>query len=252
MLSELLEPELRDKEWTANDQSTGDATQEFVRRLGRVPLDFVEVDPTLVQKAASRTYSRRFRAFKRATDITGAIVIGLVTTPLLLPTAVAIKLESPGPVIYRQRRLGKDNRCFVIYKLRTMRSDAEVHGALFACEGDSRVTKLGRFMRRTRIDELPQIVNILRGEMSLVGPRPERPEHLARLEAAIPCFSARTAVRPGVTGWAQISPVGYAGSEEEMARKVEYDLYYLAFADVLLDLKILARTVAVVAGFRGQ
>lgn len=156
-----------------------------------------------------------------------------------------IRLTSPGPVFYRQRRVGRNGRPFTLFKLRTMVDEAEPEGPVWAAEDDPRVTAVGRWLRRSRLDELPQVINLARGEMSVVGPRPERPAFVAALAARIPFYRARHAVRPGMTGWATIHQ-GYARSLDDALVKLQYDLYYIKHQSVALDLYILVRTVAAV------
>ena len=160
---------------------------------------------------------------------------------------VLIRLESPGSAIYSQIRVGRFNRRFRIYKLRTMVSNAEEDGgAQWAKKGDVRVTRLGRMLRKTRIDELPQLWNILRGDMSLIGPRPERPEFVEELSEQIPFYSQRHLVTPGLTGWAQIN-YPYGASVNDALNKLTYDLYYVKKASLLLDLQILLRTIGAIS-----
>jgi lipopolysaccharide/colanic/teichoic acid biosynthesis glycosyltransferase len=172
---------------------------------------------------------------------------------VLLPfIAAAIKLESPGPVFYRQMRAGQGGRPFQLLKFRTMIAGAEADGqARWARAIDARVTRVGRLLRRTRLDELPQLFNVLRGDMSLIGPRPERPELIAVLEQEIPFYRARLLVKPGLTGWAQVN-YGYGRSVEDARVKLEYDLYYIKQQSIWLDLVILFRTVEVVLGMKGS
>ncbi len=183
---------------------------------------------------------------KRVLDVvvSGAAVV--VLSPVLLLAALAIRLDSPGSVFYRQTRVGLNGAPYEIVKFRSMRSDAEVAGKpQWAQENDSRVTRVGRFLRQTRIDELPQILNILKGEMSLVGPRPERPFFVEKLEEAMPFYAERHRVKPGLTGWAQIK-YRYGATEEDAREKLRYDLYYVKNFNVLLDIFIMMRTVRVV------
>lgn len=192
-----------------------------------------------------------YRGLKRGSELLMG-TLGLVVLALLLPfVAIALRLDSKGPVFYRQMRTGKGGEPFSLWKLRTMRVDAEAEGPQWADESDPRVTRVGRWLRRTRLDELPQAINVVRGEMSVVGPRPERPEFVGRLAQKIPFYRARHAVRPGVTGWAAIHQ-GYAGSEEEALIRLQYDLYYLKHQSVLLDAYILLRTVSTVLRLRGR
>jgi lipopolysaccharide/colanic/teichoic acid biosynthesis glycosyltransferase len=222
------------------------------------------------------------RLCKRVLDVAAACVLLAIVAPLMLVVAVLVKLTSPGPVIFRQERVGlnlrrsrtdrrrdslgppegverrtRDRRCepaygrpFVLYKFRTMRNDAEKNGAQFARKGDPRVTPLGRFLRKTRIDELPQLWNVLKGDMSLVGPRPERPVFIEDLSRQIPDYLQRLGLKPGVTGLAQILN-GYDNEIDSFRRKVAYDLLYLQNCCLRNDLKILLRTVVVVLTGRG-
>ncbi len=168
-----------------------------------------------------------------------------LTLPLLLLVAVSVKLDSRGPVFYRQERVGLGGRTFVLVKFRSMRVDAEAAGPRWASEHDPRVTRLGRLLRLTRMDELPQLLMVLAGSMSLVGPRPERPHFVGQLTQAIPHFADRIAVKPGLTGWAQVN-YPYGASVEDARQKLAYDLYYLQHRSLLLDLRILLATIRVV------
>jgi sugar transferase (PEP-CTERM system associated) len=183
---------------------------------------------------------------KRVFDLAIAAALILLTLPLMLIVAVLIKCESRGPVLYRQERVGWRGRVFVLFKFRSMRQDAEAGGApVWAAKCDSRITRVGRLIRYTRIDELPQLWNVLRGEMSLVGPRPERPYFVERLAAAIPLYAERHFVKPGITGWAQVK-APYGASFEDAREKLRYDLYYIKNHSLLFDLRILIATLRVV------
>lgn len=188
---------------------------------------------------------------KRVLDV-GLALVGLVlTAPLLLAAAALVTLTSPGGALYRQDRVGLNGRVFRIYKLRTMRADAEAGtGPMWSTVNDPRVTPLGRFLRKTRVDELPQLWNVLRGDMSFVGPRPERPQFVAQLTATIPLFNQRHVLKPGITGWAQTHHA-YAASVEDAIEKLQYDLYYIKNLSLWLDLLILAETVKTVVRQRG-
>lgn len=231
---------------------SGDIPSTSLRNLQRVPLDLVNKDADFLRDAAEALAASTYMKVRRGLDILGAVTLGLPVLPLLPLVDLAIRLDSAGPAIYRQTRLGMGNAPFSICKFRTMRQDAEANGAVYASTNDPRITRLGSFLRRTRIDEIPQLWNILRGDMSFIGPRPERPENLAMLEAAIPGFSLRTTIRPGLTGWAQVSSINYAATVEETGRKVERDFHYLLFAGPWLDLQIAVRTIMVVLRFRGR
>jgi len=183
---------------------------------------------------------------RRGLDIAGSLGLLLFTLPLLLVTAAAIRLDSPGPVLYRQERVGRGGRVFTLYKFRSMRVDAEAAGApRWASRRDDRVTRVGRLIRLTRIDEIPQALNVLAGDMSLVGPRPERPAFVEQLARAIPHYDDRAVVRPGITGWAQVN-YPYGASVEDARMKLAYDLYYVKHRSLFLDLLILVATVRVV------
>jgi sugar transferase (PEP-CTERM system associated) len=183
---------------------------------------------------------------KRLLDIIASGILLAIAGPIMCTTALAIYFESGGPVIFRQERVGKGGRSFWLLKFRSMRLDAEKDGTpRWATQNDPRVTAIGRFIRRTRIDELPQLLNVLRGEMSFVGPRPERPFFVSQLTEKIPFYGARHSVKPGVTGWAQVRSE-YGASEDDARTKLEYDLFYIKNQSLLLDIAILAETVRVV------
>jgi sugar transferase (PEP-CTERM system associated) len=191
------------------------------------------------------------RMIKRAMDI-GLALLGLVLSlPAMALAAVAVKLDSKGPVLFRQRRVGERGRIFVLNKFRSMTEDAEQHGAVWATDDDPRVTRVGRWLRLTRLDELPQFWNVLVGDMSFVGPRPERPEFVETLQRQIPFYMGRHSVKPGITGWAQVRH-RYAASVEDSMEKLQYDLYYIKNLSPLLDLVILLSTIQVVLFARGS
>jgi len=185
------------------------------------------------------------RFLKRLFDLMASLLVLTLTLPVLLSAMLAIRCEGPGPVLYRQERVTKGGRRFWILKLRTMRVDAEANGAVWAATKDNRITLVGGFLRRTRIDELPQLINVLRGEMSFVGPRPERPVFVAELTRLIPLYNERHMVKAGLTGWAQIN-YPYGASVDDARSKLSYDLYYVKNFSVLFDLVILLQTLRVV------
>lgn len=188
---------------------------------------------------------------KRVFDVLFSTMILLLALPVMLLTAIAIKLESRGPVFYRQERVGLNGKVFEVIKFRSMRTDAEKDGQpRWATVNDDRVTRVGRFIRRVRIDELPQLLNVLRGEMSLVGPRPERQFFVDDLTAKIPYYAVRHSVKPGVTGWAQVR-YEYGSTVEDSVEKLQYDLYYVKNHTLFLDLLIMLETVAVVLTGKG-
>jgi sugar transferase (PEP-CTERM system associated) len=186
------------------------------------------------------------RAVKRAMDILLATLALLVTIPLWVLLPILVKLSSSGPVFYRQERVGWQGRRFTILKFRSMQQNAEAAGcAMWAKEYDTRATAVGRFMRRYRLDELPQLLNVLRGEMSMVGPRPERPEFIGRLSRDVPYYSYRLAVKPGITGWAQVK-FRYGATVQDAAEKLQYDLYYIKHMSLRLDGLIALKTIRTV------
>jgi sugar transferase (PEP-CTERM system associated) len=188
---------------------------------------------------------------KRAVDIALSLLGLTVAAPLMALVAILVKLDSKGPVLFRQERVGQYGRVFVLKKFRSMRVDAERDGhAVWASEDDPRATRIGRFLRRSRLDELPQLVNILVGEMSFIGPRPERPEFVQRLQQRIPFYVERHSVKPGLTGWAQVRHQ-YTASVEGTLEKLQYDLYYIKNLSLFLDMLILVSTVQVVLFGRG-
>jgi exopolysaccharide biosynthesis polyprenyl glycosylphosphotransferase len=224
----------------------------YERLLGRIPVDHIGRNLASVLRANEGSTVRVYRAAKRGADIVlGAV--GLALAGLAVPfVALANAGWSPGPPFYRQTRVGHAGRLFTITKFRTMKPDAENGtGAVWSSPDDPRITPVGRWLRRIRLDELPQSLNVLRGDMSLVGPRPERPEFVDSLAAEIPFYRARHAVRPGLTGWAQVR-YGYGNSVADARLKLEYDLYYVRHAGFYLDLVILLKTIAVVLGSRGR
>lgn len=185
------------------------------------------------------------RVLKRLLDVSVALLILAVTSPFLLLAMAAVYLGDRGPIFYRQARVTRGGRVFRIVKLRTMRVDAEAQGAVWAAASDDRVTRVGKFLRRSRLDEVPQLYNVLKGDMSLVGPRPERPEFTSELAAQLPLYNERHMVKTGLTGWAQIN-YPYGASLDDARSKLSYDLYYVKNFSVLLDLMILLQTIRVV------
>ena len=188
---------------------------------------------------------------KRTLDLITAVVGNIFLLLILLPVAIAIKTTSPGPIFYSQIRCGKNGHLFMLYKFRTMVVDAERNGPQWANTNDFRITSVGRFLRRTHIDEVPQFINLLRGDISLVGPRPERPEIIDTFKKKIPFFEYRHLVQPGITGWAQVN-APYASSIEAAREKIQYDFFYIKNRCFFLDLIILLKTVKSVIQMRGQ
>jgi sugar transferase (PEP-CTERM system associated) len=189
---------------------------------------------------------------KRVFDVIIAAFLLALSAPLMAVVAIVTKLDSRGPVLFRQVRVGRHGKTFVIYKFRSMRQDAELEiGPTWATERDQRVTRVGRFLRKFRLDELPQAINVLNGEMSLIGPRPERPYFVDHLIQAIPFYDLRHYIKPGITGWAQVM-YPYGASIEDARQKLQYDLHYVKHRSMLWDLKILYKTVKVVLFGRGR
>jgi sugar transferase (PEP-CTERM system associated) len=212
--------------------------------LGRIELD--AIDATWLLFADGFQNGKLSRAFKRLFDIAIGLLLTVVTLPLMLVTAVAIKLDSEGPVFYRQERTGLHGETFTLFKFRSMALDAEVAGKpQWAQKRDPRITRVGAFIRASRIDELPQLFNVLRGEMSMIGPRPERPIFVDELAKVIPFYNHRGYVKPGLTGWAQVN-YPYGASVEDAREKLAYDLYYVKNRSALLDMVILLATVRVI------
>ena len=197
--------------------------------------------------------TRLFLLTKRATDIVAAVFGLLLSLPLVAVTALLVKLDSPGdPVFYHQERVGLNGTTFIIHKFRTMRSDAEARtGPVWSAgDDDPRITRVGRFLRKTRLDEVPQLWNVLRGDMSLIGPRPERPQFVEQLTSQIPYYGQRHVVKPGVTGWAQVR-YSYGASVEDALEKMQYDLYYVKHLSLRFDLLIALETIKIVVLRRG-
>jgi sugar transferase (PEP-CTERM system associated) len=228
-----------------------EASQFFERLTGKIGTDHLQTLRMVF--AETGPWAWLYRRLRRAIDVVYSLIGIALSFPLMALTAVAIRIESPGPVIYTQERVGLHGRKFRIFKLRSMREDAESNGPVWACENDPRMTRVGRVIRRLHIDEIPQFFNILRGEMSLIGPRPERPEFVERLGERIPYYSERHLVKPGLTGWAQVSHP-YGASFEDAREKLQYDLYYIKNQSLLLDAIILLGTARVVlfGGFHDE
>jgi len=202
-------------------------------------------------------YSEDFRLgwksllVRRVVSLVIAALALVLFLPLIPLIAVAVRLSSPGPVLFRQKRVGRRGRVFTLYKFRTMLQNAEsATGAVWAGKNDARVTKIGHFLRHTRLDEIPQLWNVVIGDMGFVGPRPERPEFVKWLSEKIPYYNLRHIIRPGITGWAQVC-YGYGASLEETQEKLQYDLYYIKHMSISLDLLIIFRTLKTVLLGRG-
>lgn len=218
------------------------------RVLRRMPVSCLRALDLAYTDELTISISRRI--VKRAFDLLMATVLVVVASPLMLLTAVAIKLDSRGPLFYRQERVGRRGEAYTLWKFRSMATDAEKDGAVWARVNDERVTRVGRLIRKTRIDEIPQVFNVLLGQMSFVGPRPERPVFVEQLKAVIPFYSLREIVNPGITGWAQIR-YPYGASVEDARNKLEFDLYYVKNGSLFLDLAIIFHTIRHVLRVRG-
>jgi sugar transferase (PEP-CTERM system associated) len=225
-----------------------DATTTYERMTGKILVD--GLTPSWLVFSDGFRASRATRLLKRMVDVTCAGVGLVLAAPLMLLTALAVRLESPGPVLYRQERVGERGRTFTLVKFRSMRTDAESGTPIWARDHDDRVTRVGRFIRKTRLDELPQLWNVLRGEMSFVGPRPERPYFVQQLSEAVPFYDERHVVKPGVTGWAQVK-YRYGSSFEDAIEKLRYDLYYIKHQSIFFDLTIFLDTVKVIVSGKG-
>jgi sugar transferase (PEP-CTERM system associated) len=221
-----------------------DTTSFIERTSGRLAVDTM-LPSWLIFSDGFKTSALRL-AMKRLLDVTLSLILLVVTAPLMALTAVLVRLEGSGPVLYRQKRMGQSGREFDVLKFRSMVQDAEKKsGPIWARTDDPRITRVGSVIRKLRIDEIPQLFNVLAGQMSFVGPRPERRHFVEQLESRIPYYRLREAVRPGITGWAQVQ-YQYGASEEDALEKLKYDLYYIKNCNALFDLWIALKTVKVV------
>ncbi len=225
-----------------------DASALMERLLGRLPLEGLNPSTLIFTHGFNVKASQQI--IRRLISIAVSFVGLCICLPFIPFIVLAVRLSSPGPIFFRQTRVGLRGRHFSVIKFRTMRQDAEAHGAVWATKNDPRVTALGRFMRKTRLDEIPQLWNVLRGEMGFVGPRPERPEFVQWLANEIPFYELRHMIRPGITGWAQVR-YQYGASLEETKQKLEYDLYYVKHLSVGLDLLIMFETIKTIILRRG-
>jgi sugar transferase (PEP-CTERM system associated) len=225
-----------------------DASTVMERLLGKLPLDGLNPSSLIFTYGFNVKASQQI--LRRLVSITVSLIGLAVCLPFIPIIILAVRLSSPGPIFFRQTRVGLRGRPFSVIKFRTMRQDAEAQGAVWATKNDPRVTRLGRFMRATRLDEIPQLWNVLRGEMGFVGPRPERPEFVQWLSSEIPFYELRHLIRPGITGWAQVR-YRYGASLEETKQKLEYDLYYVKHLSLGLDLLIMFETVKTILLRRG-
>jgi len=229
------------------------AMQDFYMKFSEeLPLEILSDNWLSFAEGFTMLHARLFRRLKRLSDVLLAAAGLLLSLPLSLAIAIAIKLDSPGPVLLRQWRVGYMERPFQLLKFRSMRGDAEPDGKpRWARLDDPRVTRAGKIIRKLHLDELPQMVNVLLGEMSFVGPRPERPEFVEQLKDRLPFYHLRHYLAPGITGWAQVK-YPYGASIEDARRKLQFDLYYIRNASPLIDLRVLLRTARVVLLQKGS
>ena len=220
----------------------------YERITGRVSLNMLR--PSWLIFTGRRRQARFTELSRTVVHWTVALVGAILSLPLALLTAVLIKLESPGPVLYKQERVGKNGRTFVLTKFRSMKINAEQDGPVWASKGDPRTTRVGRIIRKTRVDEIPQFWNILKGEMSFVGPRPERPHFVSQLAEEVPFYEQRHLIAPGLTGWAQIK-YPYGASIEDARQKLQYDLFYIKNQSLILDAIIMFETIKIILFGRG-
>ena len=227
-----------------------DAVDFYEELSGKIWVEALNPQWFLYTNGFNRSRARRFR--ERCFDVTSALLLILLAAPLLVLIAIVIKFDSAGPVLFRQIRVGLHGKTFVIYKFRSMRDDAELEaGSAWAADGDERVTRVGRFLRLFRLDEIPQAFNVLKGDMSMVGPRPERPCFVDRLAQEIPFYNLRHYLKPGITGWAQVM-YRYGASVEDSYEKLQYDFYYAKHKSLRCDAAILLKTVRTVLFGRGR
>jgi sugar transferase (PEP-CTERM system associated) len=230
------------------DVSIEEGASFYERLTGRVSLDMLR--PSWLIFSGRGRQARIAGLFRNVMHRLVALIGGILSLPIAIVTAILIKIESPGPVLYRQERVGKNGRPFVLMKFRSMGMDAEKEGPVWASSGDDRATRVGRVIRKIRVDEIPQFWNILRGEMSFVGPRPERPHFVSQLAEEIPYYEQRHLIAPGLTGWAQIK-YPYGASIEDARQKLQYDLYYIKNQSLVLDAIILFETIKIIMFGRG-
>jgi lipopolysaccharide/colanic/teichoic acid biosynthesis glycosyltransferase len=213
---------------------------------GKVPLD--AINKTWFLENLSEGNKKFFDIFKRFYDITLGIMFLILTLPFWPLIMIIVKLESKGPIFFLSKRTGKNNKVFNLFKFRTMREEG--NDRKMTAVNDPRITRFGKFMRKTRIDEIPQVINILKGDLSFVGPRPERPEFVAKLEEAIPFYKERLLVKPGATGWAVVNEY-HSPSIEDSIKKLQFDLFYIKNRSIYLDLTIILKTIATILGKKG-
>jgi exopolysaccharide biosynthesis polyprenyl glycosylphosphotransferase len=218
------------------------------RLSAKLPLD--GLNPSVLIFTEGFRMSTSQQLFRRLLSFAVSFIALTICLPFLPLIILAVRISSPGPIFFSQTRVGQRGRLFTAYKFRTMRQDSEAQGAVWAAKDDPRVTRIGRYLRNTRLDEIPQLWNVLRGDMAFVGPRPERPEFVQWLSEEIPFYDLRHMIRPGITGWAQVR-YRYGASLEETKRKLEYDLYYVKHQSIGLDLLIMFETIKTIILRRG-
>lgn len=229
--------------------SFSDLPSFYEKVLGKVPIS--SIGEVWFLENLTESQKDLYETVKRILDIFGAIILGLISLIIYPFVALAIKIDSRGSVFYRQRRIGLDGQIFSVIKFRSMIQEAEKSGAQWADQQDHRVTKVGRFLRKTRLDELPQLWNILLGQMSFIGPRPERIEFVQQLEKEIPYYQIRHIVKPGLSGWAQVN-FHYGASVEDSIEKLQYELYYIKHRSIILDISIALKTISIVLRGMGR
>ncbi len=226
-----------------------DSTSFTEELLGRLSVESLRPSSLIFSNGFRR--SAISKKLKRWLDVISSALGLLLSLPLSLLVALAIKLDSPGPIFYRQERVGEDGKTFTLLKFRSMRKDSEGNVPKWAGVNDDRVTRIGRFIRKSRFDEIPQMINVLKGDMSFIGPRPERPFFVEKLVKEIPYYSQRHVVKPGISGWAQIR-YPYGASREDAQEKLKYDLYYIKHLSIFFDLSIIFETAKVVLLGKGS
>lgn len=244
LINSLLEAKLK-------GHQVFDLTDFYEMTFSKIPIFHLREGWFIFSQGFNLLHSEISLKIKRLLDITLAVLLSVLTFPVLILTSFLIKLDSRGPIIYAQERSGLNNEPFILLKFRSMRADAEREGAQWASKQDKRVTRVGRFIRLVRIDELPQLWNVLRGDMSFIGPRPERPVFNQELEKEIPFYNLRHLVKPGITGWAQVL-YPYGASVADAREKLQYDLYYIKNYSLLLDFVIIVKTIRIVLFGKGR
>jgi len=227
-----------------------DITDFYEKITGKIPVNTIEQIWFFENMTGNN--KKFYDASKRIIDIMSSLILLILTLPFTPLIAIIIKLTNPGPIFFIQQRTGIGGKNFMAIKFRSMVKDAEINGPQWATKNDARVTSFGKILRKSRIDEIPQLINVLRGEMSLIGPRPERPEFIEQLQQQIPFYKERLLIKPGLTGWAQVVGPNYGGSVEESLEKLQYDLFYVKNRSIGLDINIILKTIKTVLTVKGQ